>query len=97
MWPSRQAALPHVTPDGDIPGAVYAEVGGRPAMKQRFITVVVIGVTALVSGCASADYNGSAASPSMRAAADCERNGGVWRAALNFCEYQAPESPRPPR
>jgi hypothetical protein len=29
--------------------------------------------------------------PPTRAQLDCEASGGVWRAALDFCEYQAPE------
>ena len=66
-------------------------------MKQAFVMLLVIGAMAAIGGCASNTYDGSAASPSTTAIADCERNGGVWRAALNFCEYQAPEAPRPPR
>jgi hypothetical protein len=31
--------------------------------------------------------------PPTRAQVDCERSGGVWRAALNFCEFPAPEFP----
>jgi hypothetical protein len=31
--------------------------------------------------------------PPTRAQTDCERNGGVWRAALNFCEFPAPDFP----
>ena len=31
--------------------------------------------------------------PPTRAQVDCERSGGVWRAALNFCEFPAPDSP----
>jgi hypothetical protein len=78
-------------------GEVYAESGGRAAMKQRFVPLVIIGVMA-ISGCTPASHNGSSASPPTSAAAECERNGGVWRAVLNFCEYQAPESPpTPPR
>jgi hypothetical protein len=63
-------------------------------MKQRFAPLVMIGVMVSISACTSASYNGSAASPPTTAAAECERNGGVWRAVLNFCEHQAPESPR---
>jgi hypothetical protein len=66
-------------------------------MKQLFVMLLVIGAMAAIGGCASRTYDGAAASPSPTAIADCERNGGVWRAALNFCEYQAPEAPRPPR
>ena len=32
--------------------------------------------------------------------AECERNGGWWRAEMNFCEYEAPPTtpfPRPVR
>ena len=29
--------------------------------------------------------------PPTRAQIECEQSGGVWRAALDFCEYQAPE------
>jgi len=31
--------------------------------------------------------------PPTSAQVDCERSGGVWRAALNFCEFPAPEFP----
>jgi hypothetical protein len=31
--------------------------------------------------------------PPTRAQVDCERSGGVWRAALNFCEFPAPDVP----
>ena len=69
-------------------------------MRQRFVPLVILGVMVWIGGCTSASYNG-AASPPTTAAADCERNGGVWRTALNFCENQAPEAPpsppRPPR
>ena len=34
-----------------------------------------------------------AAWPPTPAQIDCERSGGVWRTALNFCEYPAPEFP----
>jgi len=63
-------------------------------MKQLFVMLLVIGAMAAIGGCASSTYDGAAASPSTTAAAECERNHGVWRVALNFCEYQAPESPR---
>jgi hypothetical protein len=46
-------------------------------------------------GCASTDSVMPAASSST-AQADCERTGGMWRAALNYCEYTAPESPTTP-
>src|SRR5947207_698590 len=31
--------------------------------------------------------------PPTRAQIDCEQSGGVWRAALNFCEFPAPDFP----
>jgi hypothetical protein len=66
-------------------------------MKQLSVMLLVIGAMAAIGGCASSRYDGPAASPATTAAAECERNHGVWRTALNFCEYQAPEAPRPPR
>jgi hypothetical protein len=63
-------------------------------MKQLLVMLLVVGAMATIGGCASSRYDDPAASPSRTTAAECERNGGVWRAALNFCEYQAPESPR---
>jgi hypothetical protein len=37
----------------------------------------------VVAGCASL----SSAPPPMTPQADCERNNGAWRQALNFCEH----------
>ena len=31
--------------------------------------------------------------PPTKAQIDCEQSGGVWRAALNFCEFPAPDFP----
>ncbi len=31
--------------------------------------------------------------PPTQAQVNCERSGGVWRAALNFCEFPAPDTP----
>ena len=57
-----------------------------------------VGIAALLGalvlgGCASAADMGSA-SPAFTPAAECERNGGWWRASMGFCEYEAPEPPR---
>jgi len=57
--------------------------------KFGFIAVA-LGLAAL--GCASSQAT-PAASPRMNAQIECERGGGVWRAALNFCEYQSPGIP----
>lgn len=58
----------------------------------------IIGVAALfgavaIGGCAMAVDDHPAASPAFTPRAECERNGGWWREALNFCEYQSPELP----
>ena len=65
-------------------------------MRSRWIASSLLAVSALTAvGCASTDSVTPAASPAA-AQVDCERTGGVWRAALNFCEYTAPESPTTP-
>lgn len=40
-------------------------------------------LAAVITGCASL----SSAPPAITPQADCERNNGAWRAALNFCEH----------
>jgi hypothetical protein len=65
-------------------------------MTSRWVASSFLAVSMLAAaGCASTDSGAPAASPST-AQVDCERTGGVWRAALNFCEYPAPESPTTP-
>ena len=65
-------------------------------MTSRWIASSLLAVSMLAAvGCASTDSVTPAASPST-AQVDCERTRGVWRAALNFCEYTAPESPTTP-
>jgi len=44
----------------------------------------------LLAGC-STDGTSPSASPAFTPQAECERNGGWWRAEMNFCEYQSPE------
>ena len=46
---------------------------------------------------APAPSHAPSASPPTSARAECERRGGVWRAAVASCEYQAPGSPTPVR
>jgi hypothetical protein len=55
-----------------------------------------VGIAALLGalvlgGCASGVDTSPSASPALTRAAECERNGGWWRASMEFCEYQAPE------
>ena len=51
----------------------------------------------LLAGCSTYGTSPSA-SPAFTPQAECERNGGWWRAEMNFCEYQSPEPrPEPPR
>jgi hypothetical protein len=50
----------------------------------------------LLAGCSTYGTSPSA-SPAFTPQAECERNGGWWRAEMNFCEYQSPEPPQPPR
>jgi hypothetical protein len=64
-------------------------------MSPSGITALLAGL--VLAGCSSAITSGSA-SPAFTPQAECERNGGWWRAEQNFCEYQAPEAPpRPAR
>jgi hypothetical protein len=45
------------------------------------------------TGNPSGGQNAPAASPISRAQVECERRGGVWRAALDFCEFPKSEIP----
>ena len=49
--------------------------------------VVIAGVLNSLIGCSPAADYGSWAPPPTGPEAECERNGGVRRAALNFCEH----------
>jgi hypothetical protein len=44
-----------------------------------------------LAGCASVVNAVPAASPTSSARAECERNEGVWRTALNYCEVSGKE------
>jgi hypothetical protein len=59
----------------------------------RLVSIVLFGALAL-AGCSSATTTSPSASPASSAQVECERNGGAWRAALGFCEYEAPRWPR---
>jgi len=71
------------------------EVGN---MRSRLEPTAWLGAL-LLAGCSSAGY----ASPAFTPQAECERNGGWWRAEMGqqaFCEYEAPPTapfPRPVR
>jgi len=71
--------------------------GGIP-MARRLVSVVLFGAFALAGCSSAATSNAPAAAPAYSAQAECEQNHGVWRAALNFCEYPAPDRhPAPDR
>ena len=60
-------------------------------MKSTLIALVAV-VT--FAGCATTYSGDPYASPGpWTAQAECERNGGVWRAIHNMCEYQSPGFP----
>jgi hypothetical protein len=61
-------------------------------MTRGFGTLILLGALAL-GGCASALGTEPSASPAFSPQAECERNGGWWRASMNFCEYQSPGFP----
>ena len=62
-------------------------------MNPWLTRVVIAGVLAALSGCSSGGQYGSGVPPSTGPQADCERSNGVWRAALNFCEYPRAAAP----
>jgi hypothetical protein len=62
-------------------------------MNRWLARVVIVGVLVLLVGCAPAGEYGSWVPPSTGVQADCERSGGVWRAALNFCEHPRAAAP----
>jgi hypothetical protein len=43
----------------------------------------------LLSACSLPTGQTSAMSPRLTAQAECDRADGVWREALNFCEYRS--------
>jgi hypothetical protein len=53
------------------------------------IGITLVAVLLLLAGCAEQMSAGNA-SPAFSPPAECDRNGGVWRATHNFCEYQSP-------
>jgi hypothetical protein len=57
----------------------------------RVVGAALIAVT-LLAGCSTYGASPSAA-PAFTPQAECERNGGWWRAQMNFCEYQSPGFP----
>jgi hypothetical protein len=73
--------------------------GARECSMQRWLVSPMLFAAAMAAvGCSSSRSVTPAALPAATSAqAECERNGAVWRAALNFCEYQAPGSPTPVR
>ena len=50
-------------------------------------SVVLAAVLCCLIGCSPAAEYGSWGPPTTGAQAECERSGGVWRAALSFCEH----------
>jgi hypothetical protein len=65
-------------------------------MKQRLISVAIVGFIVPMLGCSSAGGNTPAASPALsNSHVDCEVSGGVWDAARNYCEYRAPGGSAP--
>ncbi len=58
------------------------------------LAFIVVALSLAAAGCASSQSTPAASG--MSAQMECERGGGVWRPALNVCDYQAPSIP-PPR
>ena len=58
-------------------------------MGARLEVAAIVGAL-MLAGCSSA---AASASPAFTPQAECERNGGWWRAEMNFCEYEAPPTP----
>jgi len=54
--------------------------------KHWLILLVILGVAVPVIGCSFAGGSSSWVPSAAGPQAECERSGGVWRAALNFCE-----------
>jgi hypothetical protein len=61
-------------------------------MTRGIGTIVLLGALT-VGGCTSAVGTEPSASPAFTPQAECERNGGWWRASMGFCEYQSPGLP----
>ena len=60
-------------------------------MTRVIATVLLFGALAL-GGCASITGGQPTASPAFSPQAECLRNGGWWRPAMNFCEYRSASS-----
>jgi hypothetical protein len=57
----------------------------------REVGIAALLGTLVLGGCASGVGSPPSASPAFTPAAECERNGGWWRASMGVCEYEAPE------
>ena len=61
---------------------------------MSYIGIALVALLPLVAGCAGHMSSAGSASPAFTPQAECDRNGGVWRAAHNFCEHQSPSDQR---
>jgi hypothetical protein len=61
-------------------------------MRRSIGAMILLGGLTL-AGCGSTVQNYPAASPPFTPQAECERNGGWWRASMGSCEYQSPGLP----
>jgi hypothetical protein len=79
------------TKGGEVPAQRRYDMSYMQCMYAKGHQIPVPGTrpSSNVSGSQSAP----SASPISGAQIDCERSGGVWRAALNFCEFPKPDTP----
>lgn len=59
-------------------------------MRIAIVVVVLLGL----AGCASHPGFSPSVSPAWTPEAYCGRDGGVWRAAISYCEPQFASAPR---
>jgi hypothetical protein len=57
-------------------------------MLGRVGSVVIVAV--VLAACSSTGVGTPVPSAQSKAKAECQRSGGAWRDALNFCEYRQP-------
>ena len=79
------------TTGGEVPAQRRYDMAYMQCMYAKGHQIPVPGTRP--SGNASGRQTAPSAAPISSAQVDCERRGGVWRAALNFCEFPKQDTP----
>lgn len=89
----RQQAAQEIesTKGGQVPAQRRYDMTYMQCMYAKGHQIPVPGTRS--SGSPAGGQAAPSASPIDAAQINCERSGGVWRAALNFCEFPKPDTP----